>query len=219
MKRRANLLVLVLVIGAAARAEIVDRLVAAAGGRGITWSAAFAEARYQAFRNGQEPPRWSASDPASAADVDRVVAQMIDRALLEQVLSRSPFALSGGEELQRQKQDQEKNYSTPAAFREALSRYHLTEAALEARLARESLLLAFIDATVRPQVRLAPEQIEGYYQTVLLPELFRSGAAAPPLDQVSARIEEILTQQEMDRLLQRWLEQLRRGARVERWTE
>ena len=49
-------LLLVSLIASAARAEIVDRVVAVAGSRVITWSDLAAEARYQAFLASEVPP-------------------------------------------------------------------------------------------------------------------------------------------------------------------
>lgn len=212
------------------RGEIVDRILAVVGNGGasarvITWSAAYEEANYQAFRKGEEPPEWTASDPSGPNGAKEILQNMIDQALIEQALESSPFSPSGEEGIEDPMQLLEKQYPSPEAFRIALGRYHLSESGLAERLRRESLLAQFVDATLRPQAHVTPEQVENYYRNTFVPELGRAGgpaaggasqeAAIPPLEEVRGRIEEILTEQQMDRLLEQWLAELRRRAKIE----
>src|SRR5690349_2856853 len=88
MKRILLLTVLLLCANSfAARAEIVDRIVAVVDGRVIAWSAAMAEANYEAFRNGEEPVK-SLDGEALAM----IVSQMIEQTLLEKEMDRSLFS-------------------------------------------------------------------------------------------------------------------------------
>jgi hypothetical protein len=237
-------------VASAARGELVDRIVAAVGGSVmtgaaaagtsfvasgagasggsgagatvITWSGVFDEANYQAFRQNREPVRWKPTDPVSAPAFRDVLQKMIDQMLLEQELERSPFAPAGGSDVQDQLEMVEKKFPDAEAYHSALARYHLTQDELAERLTRESILLAFVDSTLRPQVHVTDEQIENYYQTTLLPELRqRSGASAtvPSLEDVRAQIEELLIQPQLDSLLEQWLQQLRHGAQIEIWPE
>ena len=215
---------ILVLVSLAARAEIVDRIVAVVGGRAIAWSAVDEEARYQAFRKGEQPTEWSVS--AAAPDgMDTVLDALIDQRLLQQALSRSPFALAGSEDVAAQLREIEQSYPSADAFGAALRRYGLSEEQLSERLARESLLMAFVDATLRPKVRLAEEQIEAYYRDVLLPQLASTGTsqaaqAPPPLEDVRPQIEEVLTQQQINqRLLEEFLQQLRRTTPIERRTQ
>ena len=203
-----------------ARAEIVDRIVAVVGDRAIAWSAAYEEANYEAFRKHAEPPSASVAGPLSQ-ELRTVLGVLIDQALLQQQLSRSPVALSGSEDIESRLAEIASEYPSPEAYREALVRYHLSEEQLIARLTRESFMLAFVDAALRPQVRVVPEDVDTYYRDVFVPELraARSGAEAPPIEEVRGQIEEILTQQQINRLLDEWLQQLRRSTRIERWPE
>ncbi|MBI3934312.1 MAG: hypothetical protein HY316_06440 [Acidobacteria bacterium] len=219
------------ILAAAARGEIVDRVVAVVdpgllggpptAGKIITWTAAYEEACYQAFQKGSEPPQWSPAQPGGPEQFGAVVSQMIDQILLEQALNRSPFAPAGEGDVRDRIQEIANRYPDAETYHKELVRYHLSEAALTSRLSREGLLLAFIDSTLRPDVRVTAEQVEGYYETVFLPQLETgargAGPAAiiPPLEDVRTQIQEILTQQEMDRRLKQWLEQMRRTARIE----
>ena len=228
-KTVATLLLLLTTVTLAqpARGEIVDRIVAvmdagmvgesSTAGQIITWSAAYEEACYLALQSGAEPPHWSATQSAGSDEIRGVVSRLIDQMLLLQALNRSPFAPSSETDLQSGTQEIEKRFPDPQSFRAALTRYHLTEAALSSRLERESLILAFVDSTLRPDVNVSSDQIESYYQLTLVPELRLRGQAGeiPPVEEVRGRIQEILIQQEMDRRLEQWLGQLRRSARIE----
>ena len=248
---RASLLIALLGIGIAsgAPAEVVDRIVAVVGGSVmsgaalgssfvpsgvgggdrsragatvITWRSVLEEANYQAFRQNMEPVQWKPSDPVSAPDFREVLNKMIDQTLLEQELKRSPFAPAGGSsDIQDQIQMVERKFPDGAAYHSALERYHLTEEKLAERLTRESILFAFVDATLRAQARPTDEQVQSYYQTTLLPELRQqNGASAiPALEDVRGQIEEILIQKQLDTLLEQWLDQLRHGAKIDIWPE
>lgn len=235
---------------AAAHAEVVDRIVAVVGGSVmsgaalgasfvpsgvgagdrsragatvITWSGVLEEANYRAFRQNMEPVKWKPGDPVSAPDFREVLNKMIDRALLEQELKRSPFAPAGGStDIQDQIQMVERKFPDAAAYHSALERYHLTEEKLAERLTRESILFAFVDATLRAQARPTEEQVQDYYQTTLLPELRQQNGGSevtPQLEDVRGQIEEILVQRQLDSLLEQWLDQLRHGAQIDIWSE
>jgi hypothetical protein len=213
-----------------ARGEVVDRIVAvvdqtllgvpAAAGQIITWSAAYEEARYQAFQAGAEPPQWSPGAPDEAAQLRDMLARMVDQLLLEQALDHSPLTLTGEQDVAGRIQEIQGRFSDSERFRRELARYGLSQAALEERLRRENRLLEFVDFTLRPDVRITPAQVEGYYQSELLPRLEGAARGAgpaamlPTLEEVQEQIREILTQQEIDRRLEQWLQQLRRSARI-----
>jgi hypothetical protein len=210
------------------RGEIVDRVVAVVeaklvggapgAGQIVTWSAVYAAACYEAFQKGSPPPQWSAAEASASPQFREVLSRLVDQVLLRQLLNRSPFAPSGDGDSQARFEAIQKRFPDDAAFRRELERYHLSETALADQLASEALVLAFVDASLRPDIRIAPEQVENYYRTVFLPQwnVRSSGQArVPALDEVRPQIQEILTQQEMDRRLEQWLAQLRRDARMD----
>jgi peptidyl-prolyl cis-trans isomerase SurA len=75
-------------------------------------------------------------------------------------------------------------------------------------------VLRFIERRFRSGIRIAPEEIKKYYQDSLLPH-YSSAADAPPLDKVSARIHEVLLQQQVNALLNDWLKSLQEQGQVE----
>jgi peptidyl-prolyl cis-trans isomerase SurA len=75
-------------------------------------------------------------------------------------------------------------------------------------------VLRFIERRFRSGIRIAPEEIKKYYQESLLPQ-YPSPLDVPPLDKVSARIQEVLLQQQVNALLNDWLKSLQDQGRVE----
>lgn len=210
---RACLLLALLV--SPARAEVVDRILAVVNNRVLTWSAVRAEASYDAFLNGQPPPPQDLAEMDGRGNLQPVLSRMVNQVLLEQ--ERDLYASqppSNGETPQRLEEIR-RRFPDSEAYRKALERYGLTEAQLSQRLQRESDLMAFIQFRLRPQVQLDPSQVESYYESVLVPELRHQGQSEPPpLDEVRDSIEQILTQREIDRLLEEWIRQLRSRAKI-----
>jgi hypothetical protein len=197
----------------------VDRILAAAGDRVITWSEALEEAMYHAFLDDQEPPVWSPQDPAAAPEWRSTVSRMADQALLEREQTLVPFSFDDDAEVQRRLDEIRRRFPDGAAYGTALARYGLTEEKLRRRLAREVRLLQFVDYSLRPQAQISGERVETYYNQTFLPQWRQQQEAreAPPLSDVRERIVEILVQQEINRRFDDWLQELRRRAKIQTW--
>jgi peptidyl-prolyl cis-trans isomerase SurA len=76
---------------------------------------------------------------------------------------------------------------------------------VEERWSQRMAILRFIDLRFRSGIRIAPDQISAYYQKTLVPALVKDHETAPPLTDVSTRIQEILLQQQVSGLFQDWL--------------
>jgi len=80
---------------------------------------------------------------------------------------------------------------------------------VEQRWAQRMAILHFIDLRFRSGIRIAPDQISAYYEKTLVPALAKDHQTAPPLADLSPRIQEILLQQQVSGLFQDWLGSLR----------
>jgi hypothetical protein len=80
--------------------------------------------------------------------------------------------------------------------------------------ARRMAVLRFIERRFRSGIRIAPEEIKKYYDESLLPQ-YSTPKDAPPLEKVSARIQEVLLQQQVNALLNDWLKSLQDQGQVE----
>ena len=190
------------------QAEIVDRILAVVGTRVITWSDVVAETNYQAFLGGREPP--PTPDLTAREPNEPILSKLIDQRLLEQERDALPLSFLEEGDTGRRREEIRQRFPEPEAYRQALARYRLTEVELTERLEREVNLMAFIERRLRPQVRLDPARVESYYTEILVPELRRQGqSAVSPLSEVREKIEQVLTEQEINRRLEEWLRDLR----------
>jgi len=209
MQGMKSLWFIIFFLAAPLQSEIVDRVVAVVDGRVITWSAAVAEANCQAFASGQ-PPVTALEGEALAA----VVSHLIDQELLEREARNASFSPPEQGDA-RAWDEMRKRFPAATEFQTELRRYHLTEAEWDQHLLRQKDILAFVEYHERPQTHVAPGDIETYYRETLLPELRRQGQSnAPPLDQVSGDIEQILTEQQINRRLDLWLQKMRSRAKI-----
>ncbi len=95
-----------------------------------------------------------------------------------------------------------------------LQAHDLTPELVQERWSQRIAILRFIDIRFRAGIRISKQQIADYYQKTLVPALTKAHEAAPPLANVSPRIEEILLQQQVSSLFQDWLASLRDQGNV-----
>jgi hypothetical protein len=214
-KRSMVMILLLALLAVSARAEIVDRIVAVAGNRVITWSDVVAEARYQAFVAGREQP--ATEELAKPEVMEPILTKLIDQRLLEQDRDSLPFEPPDQRETESRLDAARLGFPSMDDYRQALSRAGLTEEALAERLERETNLMSFIDRRLRPQVRVDPADTELYYRETLEPELRRGGQTEiPPLVEVREQIEQVLAAQQTNDRLEQLLRDLRArmGVRI-----
>lgn len=220
MKANSVVVSLLLLVGLrfpvfAASAEVVDRVLVVAAGRAVTWVAALTDANCHAFLTGQPPIQLGLHDPGAVEQLRPAIDRLTDQIVIERLRQRSQLAGDSADDMIAKVDGLWRellvNHSSSEQLLRALQSYGLDEQTLRARLAREQRVLAFLDFSLRPQIRIESEQVAAYYQTEFLPRLQREQPAAepPPLDEVRVRIEEILVQNEMNRQMGPWLEGLR----------
>ncbi len=81
-------------------------------------------------------------------------------------------------------------------------------------MARQLLVLTYVDERLGPRVFVTFDDINKYYRTVLTPEMQKKSQPAPPLDEVREDIREVLKQQKLTQELQTWTAELRAKADV-----
>jgi peptidyl-prolyl cis-trans isomerase SurA len=106
------------------------------------------------------------------------------------------------------------NCKSDAGWNSFLALHQLTPEEVQNYLRLRIEILSFIELRFRQGIRIAPEEIETYYNGTLLPQ-YPAGDKPPPLQQVSSRIEEILLQQRVTVLFENWLSNLRKQGQIE----
>jgi hypothetical protein len=195
-----------------APAEILDRLAVSVGREIITEKQILLALRVSSFLNGQ-PLSLSARAKRAAAqkhleltlirvEIDQSKYPPPTPAQIDSALADLKKQLFGGDE---------------GAYQRTLSRYTITEPDLRDSIRWQLITLAFIEFRFRPAVQIPEQEIVEYYRNEYLAKIPAGGAAQDFLD-VRAALLEILTQQRIDNLLDRWLSQAQNQTTI-RWID
>jgi hypothetical protein len=174
-------------------------------------------------------------DPILASDVDRVLRlglvkpnegetdaafrRRVLNALIEERLrfheiDRYGFEQVPVEEIETQVARIRENFPDDEAFRQALKDVGLDSKSLRQLVARQLLVLAYVDERLGARVFVSLDEISKYYRNVLTPEMQRRGQTPPPLEEVREEIREVLKQQKLNQELEKWTEELREQADI-----
>ena len=214
MRKLLQFVMMLLPLAACAQPEMVDRMVAVVNKHVILQSDLDQATRVEFLLQGKPIAKLTQADTAA------VLEQLIDRSLLDQQIVNPAMLDPTPEELAARVKEVRENFSGGAGqaddrWKATLAAYGLTPQDLEEQLSSQARILRFVDLRFRGLVRVEKEDIETYYQEKFLPEIRKRNATAPPLNEVSARIEQILMEQHIDGLLSDWLKTLRAQAHIE----
>jgi peptidyl-prolyl cis-trans isomerase SurA len=193
--------------------EVLDRIVATVNGHIILQSDWDDALRYQAFEDGRSLDQLPAAEHKAALD------RLIDQELLREQMHSSDFQHASDQEVAQRIQDIRQQYQEAATlpgWQALLSRRGLTEDQLKQHVSQQLDLMRLVDARLRPSISVDSKSIESYYNQQLLPQLRQSGEKEVPLAEVTPKIKELLTQQQMNQLLVAWLQNLRSGSEIRR---
>jgi peptidyl-prolyl cis-trans isomerase SurA len=174
-------------------------------------------------------------DPILASDVERVVklglekpnpgeadAQfrrrvldgLIDQRLQFHEIDRFNFQQAPVDDIQKRVAEIRARYPDDAAFQRALKEVGLDVKSLRQLVARQLLVLTYVDERLGSRVFVGPDDINRYYREVLTPEMQKRGQPVPPLADVREDIREVLKQQKMTQEMTTWTQELRTRADV-----
>jgi len=167
-----------------------------------------------------DPSRIQTQKETAGQALDRLISRM----LIEQQIQQENVPTAPPTQAEIAARVQEIRTELPACIRADcqsntgwdafLASHDLLPARVESYLRNRAEILSFIELRFRQGIRITPDEIEAYYRGTLLPE-YPTGQSAPPLQQVSARIEEILLQQRVTELFSSWLANLRSQGQIE----
>jgi hypothetical protein len=150
--------------------------------------------------------------------------RLTTRALIEQqVLQGDPNGLEiAPKELEASLADlqqslpacKHRDCKTEEGWRAYLATLGLTPHRVAEYWAHRMAVLRFIEERFRSGIRISSEEIQKYYQGTLVPK-YQNPSEAPPLEQISQRIQEVLLQQQVNGLLDDWLKSLQDQGQVE----
>ena len=210
MRKLALLVVMIMMMAAYARAEIVDRTIARVNDHLITWSDLDQQMRFEALEN-----RRSLSG-LTAAERQPAFEHLVRQAMLRQQMQG--LASADTKDIDLRMAELRHMWQMEAddkAWAATLSRYGITGEELRSLVADQLDVLHYLEAQVRPLVRITRAEIEGYYDTILAPKVMAAGQTPEPLDKVRNQIRELLVEQQTNREMEQWLEKLRAQSQIQ----
>ena len=199
-----------LLLSSVLAAQVVDRVAATVNGQAILVSEVDDAARFAALLEGKPPQSITDRDRAAALE------RLIDQQLVRQRISTAGLLPASEQEIATRSADIRRQLSADNAdaWRAMLARYSLSDADFREHLRSQLDQLRFIEMRFRPNAHVSPPEIEAYYRDQYAAKMRAAGAAEKPLNEVRAQIEEILIEQQVERLLDDWLQALRSEAKI-----
>ncbi|HEX4005403.1 MAG TPA: peptidylprolyl isomerase [Acidobacteriaceae bacterium] len=193
----------------------LDHVVAIVGSNVVLESDITQEMRLSALEPLQILPGKNTPDAALRRLIDRILILQQMKEQQQPFTTPEPEVRKALEELRRQIPACEKNLCvTDAGWNQFLRSSDLTPEMVDERWSQRMAILRFVDLRFRSGIRIAPEEISAYYEKTLVPALAKDHESAPPLAEVTTRIEEILLEQQVTGLFQDWLNSLRDQGNV-----
>jgi len=194
---------------------VLDRVVAVVSNQPILWSDVTNEIHFSVL----VPDAFKGTlTPQKALDV------LISRALIQQQITKedATAAQPTNDEVQTRENDLRKdlpacvrlNCATDEGWQAFLKSNSLSVEQVRNYLRLRLQLLRFIEMRFRQGIHISPEEVQAYYHDKLVPQ-YANSSQAPSFSAVSARIEEILLEQQVNVLLGNWLDNLRKQGDVE----
>lgn len=180
-----------LLLALSCRAEVIDRIAVSVGNQVITEAQIVDEIRVTAFLNHQKPDLTPDQKKAAAE-------RLIEQVLMKREMEMSQYPLPNLAEPQPLIKD-------ALAGREPLAEAGITEEDLRQHLWWELAMLRFIEYRFRPSVQIPEAAVKDYYDKKRVEWEQQGIQPIPSLEDSRADIEKILTQQRVDRALDRWL--------------
>jgi peptidyl-prolyl cis-trans isomerase SurA len=193
----------------------IDRVVVIVNGDLILESDVDEERRFAAF----QPYR----TPTEAFSRQDAINRLIDRTLILQQDGEQAMPSISDEAVTADILDLRKaifacrayNCETDAGWQHFLADNGFGDEEFRLRWRDRMLTLRFIEQRFRMGIRIEPAEINQYYEQTLLPEYASRHVSPPKVGAIRDRIQEILLQQRVGKLLDDWLKALRASGDVQ----
>ena len=190
-------------------AEVIDRVAAVVGHEAIALSEIDMEARLEALLNRTD----SAPSPAYR---EQLLERLIDRRLILQDLTSTPFLTAQPEEIDDQMRElRTQRYLGGRNFPEALQHYGLTEADCRTYLSERIGFERYVAFRFKTGLDADLDAAREYYRDEYEPRLRALGEPAKPFDEVAGEISQIVVERRANALLDQRLRTLRAATRIQ----
>jgi hypothetical protein len=175
-------------------------------------------------------------DPILASDLDRVIAlglkaknpgeddtafrrrvlnDLIEERIRFHEIDRFGFGQVPVSEIDEQIAAIRGRFKDDATFQKTLKDHNLTLKDLRQLVARQLLVLTYVDEQLGPRVFVSLDDINNYYRTVLTPQMQKEGKPLPPVEDVRDQIRGVLREKRLNEAIGKWTQELRQKADVQ----
>ena len=145
----------------------------------------------------------------------RVLNDLIEERLRFQEIDRFGFEQVPVDAINQQVQKIRAQFPDEAAFQKTLQQHGLSLKDLRQLVARQLMVLTYVDEQLGPRVFVSLDDITAYYRNVLTPEMLTQRQTVPPLDEVRDQIRTVLKEQRLNEAIENWTEDLRAEADIQ----
>jgi len=189
------------------RAVIVDRVAVIVGNGIVKDSDITEDLKVTAFLN-------KASLALTSAARKKAANLLIDQMLIRKELESGDYPFGSVIEAQTLLANLKQRYADETSYKRALASRRIDESDLKARLLWQLTVLRFIDARFRPAVLVTTEEVEKYYNEHK-PQLEAANPGSlATLDALRLKIEDLLSGERVNVLLEDWLSRKRQETRI-----
>jgi hypothetical protein len=144
----------------------------------------------------------------------RVLDGLIEQRLRFHEVDRFGFTEVPAAEIDAQVAMLRESFASEEGFQARLRELNLDRTALREILARQLMILAYVEERLGARVFVALADIQSYYNEELTPEMQRQGVEPPPLPSVREEIRALLRERRLNEEIDRWTQELRESADV-----
>lgn len=188
--------------------KIVDRVAAVVNGEVITLS----DLRWLMYYRGLTEPE--DSDQRKSL-LESLLQQLIEQKLIAAEALQTPGIQISEEQVEDRVQAYRSRFESEDEFQKYLQETDMAVSELEELIRRQLAVVTFVKVRFEPFIIILPDQIQDYYDNVLLPELQETGQQVPPLSLVEEQIRDILTVTRVNQEMDSWVRNALRKASVD----
>lgn len=144
----------------------------------------------------------------------RILDRLIEEKLRFHEVDRFGFAEVPVDEVEKQFEAVRARFPTDLEFRSQLEELALDEQGLRQLLARQVMVLIYVEERLGARVFVGLEEIQAYYDEELVPRLERNDEPVPSIREVREPIRQVLKEELLNEEIERWTEELRRDADI-----
>lgn len=145
----------------------------------------------------------------------RVLEALVDERLRFHEVDRFGFEQVPVAVIEQRLAEIRSRFGSEAAFRARLAQLETTPDELRQLVARQLMVLTYVDERLGARVFVSLDDIRAYYDQTLVPAMRQRGETPPPIDTVREDVRALLKEQRLNEEITRWTEELRAQADVE----